>query len=244
MDSNQKGNVAELKIAAAATELGIGVFKPLGEHGRADLIFEVGPQLLRVQCKWARRRRSKVIIASRGSWHSPSRGYVRSSYSPEEIDIIAAYCPDTGSCYAIPVCDFPNQTQVDLRLAPAENNQRAALHFASDYPLGAVAQLAERMHGMHEAGGSNPPSSTPQEAAAGGAVNTVGAHIFRNHFGWYMQRAAAGESFNVTRRGRPFARLVPPSDQLPAEASREEVPRLRLVSEEQLVAAARDQGAA
>jgi len=29
-----------------------------------------------------------------------------------------------------------------------------------------------------------------------------------------MERAAAGESFLITRRGRPYARLSPPSEQL------------------------------
>ena len=52
-DSNHKGNVAELKIVAAAAELGIDVSKPLTEHGRCDLIFDSGGRLLRVQCKWA-----------------------------------------------------------------------------------------------------------------------------------------------------------------------------------------------
>jgi len=36
----------------------------------------------------------------------------------------------------------------------------------------------------------------------------VGAHQFRNHFGWYMQRAAAGEEILVTRRGKPCVRLI------------------------------------
>jgi len=43
---------------------------------------------------------------------------------------------------------------------------------------------------------------------------TVGAHEFREHFGWYMERAAACESFLITRRGKPYARLSPPHDQL------------------------------
>jgi prevent-host-death family protein len=44
----------------------------------------------------------------------------------------------------------------------------------------------------------------------------VGAHQFRNHFGWYMQRAHAGEEILITRRGRPYARLGPPHPQLAA----------------------------
>jgi PD-(D/E)XK nuclease superfamily protein len=52
-DSNHKGNIAEAAIAAAAIKLGIDVIKPLVEHTRYDLIFDLRPRLLRVQCKWA-----------------------------------------------------------------------------------------------------------------------------------------------------------------------------------------------
>jgi prevent-host-death family protein len=31
--------------------------------------------------------------------------------------------------------------------------------------------------------------------------------VYREKLGWYMERAAAGESFVITRRGRPYARL-------------------------------------
>jgi prevent-host-death family protein len=42
----------------------------------------------------------------------------------------------------------------------------------------------------------------------------VGANEFRNRFGWYMERAAAGEEFHVERRGRPYVRLTGASRQL------------------------------
>jgi len=37
----------------------------------------------------------------------------------------------------------------------------------------------------------------------------VGAHKFRNHFGYYMERAAAGTEILVSRRGKPYTRLCP-----------------------------------
>ncbi len=52
MDSNRKGAIAELKIATAATVLGVPVLRPMSEHGRYDLCFEIGDRILRVQCKW------------------------------------------------------------------------------------------------------------------------------------------------------------------------------------------------
>ena len=103
---------------------------------------------------------------------------------------------------------------VHLRLIPPKNGQRAALIWAADHQLsGAIAQLGERCHGMAEVVGSSPTGSTPQGVDL--SAEQVGAHKFRNHFGWYMERAAAGEQFLVTRRGKPCVRLVPANAQLP-----------------------------
>jgi len=37
----------------------------------------------------------------------------------------------------------------------------------------------------------------------------VGCHEFRNRFGHYLEQAAAGTEIDISRRGRPYARLVP-----------------------------------
>ena len=49
---NEKGNIAELAIALHASQLGIGVYRPMMEHGRTDLVLEIAGRLWRVQCKW------------------------------------------------------------------------------------------------------------------------------------------------------------------------------------------------
>ena len=91
------------------------------------------------------------------------------------------------------------------------------VHYASEFELpGAVAELGERRRGTAEATGSSPVSSTPTSGAD--AATTVGAHQFRNHFGYYMERAEAGEEILVTRRGRPTVRLVPHQDPLKLSA--------------------------
>jgi prevent-host-death family protein len=38
---------------------------------------------------------------------------------------------------------------------------------------------------------------------------SVGAHEFRNRFGYYLERAAGGAEIAVSRHGRPYARLGP-----------------------------------
>jgi len=40
------------------------------------------------------------------------------------------------------------------------------------------------------------------------------AERFRNRFGWYMERAAAGEQILVTHRGRPRIRVGPAHEQV------------------------------
>jgi prevent-host-death family protein len=204
MTSNRKGAIAELKIAAAATELGVPVLRPMTEHGRYDLAFEIGDRILRVQCKWGALDDDGAVIKVplQSSFLTPA-GYVRSPYRPEEIDLVAVYCRPLDRCYLLPSALACGRTGIHLRLAPPRNGQRACINLASDFEfIGAVAQLGEHLNGIQGARGSSPLSSTPS------AVD-VGCHEFRNHFGYYLERAAAGEEIRISRRGRPYARLVP-----------------------------------
>lgn len=158
-DPNHKGNVAELAIATEAARLGLSVLKPLTEHERYDLALELGGRLLRVQCKWANYD-GNVIHAHVGRCRTSRRGYVRATYLASEIDALAVYCQDLDRCYLLPASMVIDRHSLNLRVAPARNNQRAAINFAADYELGAVAQLEERRPGRAEVRGSSPLSST------------------------------------------------------------------------------------
>ncbi len=151
--------MAELKIAAAAADLGIVVSRPMLEARRYDLIFDVAHRLVRVQCKWAQCKGDVVGVSIVTYRHSPTRGPVRSTYSAEEIDGLALYCHDLDRCFFVPIDAVEGQKYLHLRLTPARNNQVSGVRLASDYPLGAVAQLGERRHGMPEVRGSIPLSS-------------------------------------------------------------------------------------
>ncbi len=209
LTSNDKGNIAELAIALEATKLGIEVLKPVSEHVRYDLAFDLGHRILRVQCKWARFQGAVVAVNLVG-YRLTSRGSVRTKYSPDEIDAVAAYCHELNRVFFIPASEVTERAAVYLRIEEPKNGQRAALNWADDYSLGAIAQLGERLRGTQEVAGSSPASSTPEEHAD----VVVGAHRFRNHFGYWMERAATGDEILITRRGRRYARLGPPDPQL------------------------------
>jgi PD-(D/E)XK nuclease superfamily protein len=206
-DTNRKGAIAESEIEAAAVRLGIPVLKPIAEHGRYDLGFEIGPRLLRVQCKWGGfDREAGVIKVQLQSSSCTPWGYVRSSYREEEIDLLAIYCNDLDRCYLLPSRLVADRRGIWLRLKPPKNGQRACINLASDFEFaGAVAQLGERQSGTLEATGSSPVSSTPSTTEP--LRHTIGSNEFRNHFGYWLEQAAAGEDVLVTRRGKPFVRL-------------------------------------
>jgi hypothetical protein len=161
LSTNQKGAIAESAIVHEAIRLGMEVYRPAAEGGRYDLILDTGQRLLRTQCKWAARKRDVIIVRLSTCRHTP-RGYVKTTYSADEIDGIAAWCDDLRECYFIPIADVDGQGFLHLRLAPARNNQELLVHWAADYRLGAIAQLGERVTGSHEVVGSNPPSSTSE----------------------------------------------------------------------------------
>ena len=166
LTTDQKGAIAEAAIALAAIELGIGVSRPLGDE-RYDLIFDLGSEFVRVQCKWAPKCGDVIAVPCRSCRRGPD-GFIRRRYSAHEVDAIAAYCPELGRCYFLPLNWFDDRTFVQLRLAPTRNNQQRGINWANEYefaatlgrPRGAIAQLGERRHGMAEVAGSSPAGST------------------------------------------------------------------------------------
>jgi prevent-host-death family protein len=207
LSTNQKGAIAEEAIALEAAKLDIVVSRPRLD-ARYGLILDLGPRLLRVQCKWANLAGAVVTARARGCWHSPRRGYVRSNYAAHEVDAIGLYCADLERCYLVPIEVLAGQSMVHLRLEPTANGQKACLHWAADYEfVGAVAQMARARDWQSRGRGFESPQLHPTDQLV---PDQVGANEFRNRFGWYMQRAAAGEEIRIARRGRPFARLLPP----------------------------------
>ncbi len=210
LSNNQKGAVAEAAIEFAAVKAGIAVYKPLSGHSRADLIFEFGDELWRVQVKWGRLAKSRdVVIANlRGSYLLAS-GYVHSTYDERDIDLLAVYCGELDRCFLVPISVVAGVNVIQLRLTLPRNNQRACINLADDYDFaGAVAQLGERRAGSAKVRGSSPLSSTASPLSPPSAV-TVGSNAFRDKLGYWMDRVAAGEAVTITRRGRPRFRMLP-----------------------------------
>ncbi len=136
LTTDQKGAIAELAIAHAAAALGVGVFKPLTDGERYDLIFDLRPQLLRVQCKTAVRKGPVLAVPCYSARRSRD-GLLKRSYSTAEIDAMAAYSVDLDRCFFIPFDQIPGRTYLQLRLGPCRNNQRVGVNWAEDFEFDA-----------------------------------------------------------------------------------------------------------
>lgn len=213
---NHKGNVAELAIATEAARLGLSVLRPLTEHEPYDLAIDLCGRLLRVQCKWAGHNGDVVQIHVSRS-RTNRRGNLRTLYRRGEIDALAAYCEDLDRCYLLPASIVVGRHMVHLRTSSPRNNQRAAINFASDYELGAVAQGKSDALAARRSRVRIPPAPLSDDSELGFPVRddfddldaSVGMDEFYAKLAQYVRKAEAGAETVVTRWGRPVARLVP-----------------------------------
>ncbi|MCC6223901.1 MAG: hypothetical protein IT201_10485 [Thermoleophilia bacterium] len=137
LTTSQKGAVAECAIALAAMKRGLGVMKPLSEGLRYDLVFDAGGRLLRIQCKCAVRR-ANVLVVPCFSARRTSGGFAKKPYDESEIDVVVAHSTELDRCYALPRFVFAGRSYVQLRTAPARNNQRAGVRWAADFEFDAL----------------------------------------------------------------------------------------------------------
>ncbi len=136
LTTNQKGAIAETAIAHEAMKLGIGVYRPYGDE-RTDLIFDLRPRLVRVQCKWASRY-DDIIVVRLYAARRTANGLRRTFYTSDEIDAFAAYCVETDRCYFFEIADLKARATVQLRLKATRNNQESGIRWARDYEFGAT----------------------------------------------------------------------------------------------------------
>ena len=161
LSTTAKGAIAECAITTAAVKLGIVVLRPVVEGRRYDLVFDhPDGRLERVQCKWGRLEGDIIAVRTSTCRHTPTNGYVRTTYDTNEVDAFVVYCGELDECFYLPVSMVDGKSYVHLRLKPTRNNQRSGVTMAADHRFGAVAQLGERSAGSRKVRGSIPLSST------------------------------------------------------------------------------------
>lgn len=130
----QKGDLAELKVAADLIERGCHLSFPYGEDCDYDLIADMNGILHRVQVKYTESDGQTVLVRCRS--HSLTKGKIRQTkyYTAKTVDWIVAYDRTSDRCYYCSSRELGNgRCGLTLRLTPARNGQRMGIRNASDY---------------------------------------------------------------------------------------------------------------
>jgi len=113
MNTKDKGDISEQKIILDLIQSGYSVSQPVGDNDRYDLILDVGGELYRVQVKTARVDGNSIVFRCDSTYYGKD-GSVKSQYTNEQIDMFAAYCPETKDIVYVDVDDAP-KTAMRLR---------------------------------------------------------------------------------------------------------------------------------
>ena len=127
MHTKRKGSIAELAVAAALIKNSWHVLMPYGENTRYDLVAERDGRFVRIQVKYVTPKDGKLKVNCRSS-----NNWSTLSYTAREIDVIAAYDASSAAIYYVPVASI-RKAEMNLRLAPTKNNQKAKVRFAEQF---------------------------------------------------------------------------------------------------------------
>jgi hypothetical protein len=129
----QKGDLAELIVAADLRRRGYKIAIPFGEDCDYDLVVERHGRLERVQVKYATSNGSVVTVRCRS--HSLTNGRVRATkhYTAKIVDWIAVWDATTETPYYVPSAVFDGFSMLHLRLTPPRNNQSVRIRHAADF---------------------------------------------------------------------------------------------------------------
>ena len=133
MTTQQKGEIAHLKVAFRAVELGVILSKPVIET-RYDYIADTDGRLEKCQVKYAskgsRQAEGSVIVSLR-SW-APGRKRER-VYEAGEIDALFVYVPQTDTVCKFPPEVFVGKANLYLRYAPSKSGSKKNVLFVEQY---------------------------------------------------------------------------------------------------------------
>jgi hypothetical protein len=129
----QKGDLAELMVAADLRRRGYLICIPFGEDCDYDLVIERHGELERVQVKYARSDGATLYVKCYS--HSLTNGRIRATkcYTAATVDWIAVWDATTGTPYYVHSSIFDGHKQLTLRIGPTRNNQRLGIREARDY---------------------------------------------------------------------------------------------------------------
>ena len=132
MNTQEKGQVAQLKVELRTLEKGFIASRPVIDS-RYDLVIDDGIKLWKVQIKYvdSKPKTSEVVNVDLRKYPGNDTRK-RRVYTKKEIDAVIAYIPKIDILCWLPPELFDGKVGVYLRIGPAKNSQKKGVHFAHD----------------------------------------------------------------------------------------------------------------
>lgn len=134
MISNNKGELAQLKVQIRAMELGLTISKPTTE-ARYDFIIDENGILSRAQVKWggyeSPTSQNAVWIDLRKD--GPGRSQKTRPYLRSEIDVLLVYIPQVDKVLRFGPDHFDGKSTLTIRIGPAAINREIGARVAQDF---------------------------------------------------------------------------------------------------------------
>jgi hypothetical protein len=129
----QKGDLAELMVAADLRRRGYRICFPYGEDCDYDLVVERHGVLERVQVKYTYSNGSTVTVRCRS--HSLTNGRIRTTKhcTAKTVDWIAVWDAAAAITYYVPSSVFDGHGELTLRVTPTRNGQSLRVRPAADF---------------------------------------------------------------------------------------------------------------
>lgn len=122
MKTNIKGEIATAKVICDLSMKGFGVFIPISEHGKVDLIALKDSKVIRLQIKY-----SKTGLISCTTVTSSLKGNKHSKYQLSDFDYYAVYLPTVDKVV------YPSIKLGGIYLRVSESNTNTMCHWYEDF---------------------------------------------------------------------------------------------------------------
>jgi hypothetical protein len=126
MNTNDKGNHAELRVAARLKSLGYTVLTPFAEETKYDIVVDTDDGFVKMQVKSSNLKDGRVVFNCHSTpWVDASEA---TQYTADEIDGFAVFNNSRDECYWVPLEDANDYT---MTLNPDDDSK----HPTCDYLL-------------------------------------------------------------------------------------------------------------
>lgn len=129
--TKDKGDIGVLKCMADLAIRGFTVLTPHTEHSPFDLVAYRDNHFLRIQVKYRVLKNGVLNACIISSW-ADRHGVHSRLPDRRNVDYVSVYCPDTDTCYYIPISAFTPGGHLHLRITSTKN-QHKRIHLAQDF---------------------------------------------------------------------------------------------------------------